>query len=261
MEVLVLGGTGEAVALGQRLAGHATIRARLSLAGRTRHPASQPLPVRSGGFGGPAGLAGYLHREGIDAVVDATHPFAEAISASAAEATARAGVPLLALRRPGWQPQPGDQWRPVADLDAAARALGPLGERVLLTTGRQGLEAFEAMPDKDYVVRTIDPPCPPPRLPRATWITDRGPFSAAGEARLLAHHGIEVLVTKASGGTATAAKLQAARERGIPVVMVERPPLPPGVVAVADPGAALAWLEAGAPPAAHWASAGQERGV
>jgi precorrin-6A/cobalt-precorrin-6A reductase len=243
MKVLILAGTTEATALANRLEGHPGLEGTVSLAGRTQRPARTALPYRTGGFGGAAGLADYLRDHGIGALVDATHPFAAGISANAAAAAEQTGVPLIALERPAWELQAGDHWIPVADLAAAVAALRPLGHRVLVTTGRQQLAPYEALPDKHYVIRTIDPPEPPPALPDAVFLQQRGPFDAASEAALMAEHGIDVLVTKNSGGEATRGKLDAARERGIPVVMVERPARPQGVPVHDDPAAVLRRLE------------------
>ncbi|MFG1988435.1 cobalt-precorrin-6A reductase [Actinoplanes sp. NPDC048988] len=198
-----------------------------SLAGRTSAPLLPPGEVRIGGFGGVAGLAGYLRTSRIDVLVDATHPFAAGISANAAAAAAATGVPLIALRRPGWAESPGDEWHRVPDLPGAAALLPRLGRRVFLTTGRQGIAAFADV-DAWFLARSVEPPAPP--MPaRLEVLLDRGPFTLDGERRILAGHAIDVLVTKDSGGPG--AKLAAARERGIPVVMVDRPPLPAGVVA------------------------------
>ncbi|MEU8813698.1 cobalt-precorrin-6A reductase [Actinoplanes sp. NPDC048796] len=198
-----------------------------SLAGRTSAPLLPPGEVRIGGFGGVAGLAGYLRTSRIDVLVDATHPFAAGISANAAAAAAATGVPLIALRRPGWAESPGDEWHRVPDLPGAAALLPRLGCRVFLTTGRQGIAAFADV-DAWFLARSVEPPAPP--MPaRLEVLLDRGPFTLDGERRILAGHAIDVLVTKDSGGPG--AKLAAARERGIPVVMVDRPPLPAGVVA------------------------------
>ncbi|KPV39065.1 cobalt-precorrin-6X reductase [Thiohalorhabdus denitrificans] len=243
MQVLILAGTTEATALARLLEGHPRLDGTVSLAGRTARPARSNLPQRTGGFGGVAGLADYLRTNRMEAVVDATHPFAARISTNAAAAARQAGVPLAALERPPWEPTAGDHWIPVADLDAAAEALHTLGHRVLVTTGRQELAPYERAPDKHYVIRTIDPPEPPPALPDAAYIQDRGPFDRDAEAALMDEHGIEVLVTKNSGGDATRGKLDAARERGIPVIMVERPARPEGVPVHHDPAAALQWLE------------------
>jgi precorrin-6A/cobalt-precorrin-6A reductase len=185
--------------------------------------------VRVGGFGGVAGLVDWLRAERVDALVDATHPFAATMSAHAVDAAASAGVPLLALRRPGWTAQEGDRWWRVPSLREAARTVPRLGERVFLTTGRQGLAAFADL-DGWFLVRSVDPPDPP--LPRRIEVVlDRGPFTVEGERDLLLRHRVEVLVSKDSGGAMTAAKLVAARELGIAVVLVDRPPVPDAAVA------------------------------
>lgn len=169
----------------------------------------------------------------MDAVVDATHPFAESITANAARAAAVTGLPVVVLRRPGWQPGPGDHWHRVASLSEAAEALPGLGRRVLLTTGRLGLAAFAHLSRLHFVVRSVEPPEPP--MPADVEVLlARGPFTPAGEAALLREHRIDVIVTKDSGGAATAPKLTAARETGTPVVVVRRPRLPDGVSAVPD---------------------------
>lgn len=222
--VLILGGTGEARALAERLDGRDRLRVTSSLAGRVRHPRLPAGEVRVGGFGGAEGLADWLRDERVSAVVDATHPFAGGITGNAVRAAQRAGVPVLVLQRPEWLPGPGDDWRPVPSLAAAAGALPGLGERVFLTTGRQGLASFAEL-DLWFLVRTVDPPDPP--LPaRTKTLLSRGPFTVDGELELLREHHIDVLVTKNSGGPMTAAKLTAARELGLPVVVVQRPPIP-----------------------------------
>lgn len=232
--LLILGGTAEA----RELAGALHARGApvtTSLAGRVARPRLPAGAVRSGGFGGPNALAAWLGEHGVRAVVDATHPFAERISASAGAACATAGVPLLRLERPGWSERPGDRWTWVDDLAAAARAVPGLGERALLTTGRQGLSAFVACADAWFLIRCVDPPAPP-LPPRHALILDRGPYTLAGELELIDRHRIDVVVTKDSGGGHTQAKLEAARERGLPVVVVRRPPRPdaPAVAGVAD---------------------------
>lgn len=243
MHVLILAGTSDATSLVRQLEGHWTIRIQVSLAGRTKAPEVPDLPHRIGGFGGAEGLAAYLRDARIDALVDATHPFAATMTANAVAAARATGIPLGILRRPAWQPGPGDRWLPVSDLEAAAEALRDLGHRVLVTTGRQGLAAFERIPDKHYVIRTIDPPEPAPELPDAVYLQARGPFRVDQEHALLEEHGIEVMVSKASGGEATCAKLAAARECGIPVVMVERPAEPAGVPAFQHASEVVRWLE------------------
>jgi precorrin-6A/cobalt-precorrin-6A reductase len=212
-----------------------------SLAGRTSKPLVPAGQVRIGGFGGVEGLAAYLREQAIDAVVDATHPFAATITAHAAAASSQAGMPLLVLRRPGWTEQPGDDWHRVPTLESAATLLPKLGERVFLTTGRQSIAAFAQVDACWFLSRSVEPPTRPvPR--RLEVVLDRGPFTLEGERVLLAEHRIEVLVTKDSGGTT--AKLDAARDRGTPVVLVNRPPLPPGVTTAATVNAALTWLTA-----------------
>ncbi|CAO3427658.1 Precorrin-6A reductase (EC 1.3.1.54) [Azospirillum doebereinerae] len=242
LKVLILGGTTEATALARRLAGHDRIDAAVSLAGRTKNPVLPPLPTRIGGFGGVEGLAAHLAAEGVQAVIDATHPFADQISANAAVACARSGVPLRLLTRAPWAAGPSDRWIGVPDMAAAAEALRDLGEGVFLTIGRQEVAAFEAVPDKRYLIRAVDPPEPMPVLPRATLILDRGPFTVEAETALMREHRIDVVVSKNSGGGATDAKLEAARRLGLPVVMVERP-AGDGVEALHGVDAAVAWLE------------------
>jgi precorrin-6A/cobalt-precorrin-6A reductase len=243
MKLLILGGTGEASALARALAGDSRFSPVLSLAGRTRHPAPQPLPTRQGGFGGAAGLARYLAAEGIDLLIDATHPFAVEISRNAVEAARATATPMLTVLRPEWEPAPGDHWLLVSDMPAAAAALGDAPRCVLLTIGRQDLAPFAAAPWHHYVVRSVDPPPPESLPPNAEIIAMRGPFLAADERRLLTEHAIEVLVTKNSGGSATVAKLHAARALGLPVVMVARPSKPASETR-ATVAEALAWLAA-----------------
>ncbi|WP_016906881.1 cobalt-precorrin-6A reductase [Streptomyces xiaopingdaonensis] len=239
--VLLLGGTTEARALAGLLAEEPGLRVTSSLAGRVAAPRLPPGEVRTGGFGGVAGMTDWLRRHRVDALIDATHPFAETISSHAALAAAGAHVPLLALRRPGWAPGEGDDWHPVGSLDEAAAVLPELGRRVFLTTGRMGLAAFAALDRLWFLLRSVDPPeSPAPR--RLRTVLERGPFALEDERRLLAEHRIDVLVTKDSGGAATAPKLAAAREARIPVVVVRRPRAPEGVHAVADGAAALDWL-------------------
>ena len=238
--ILVLGGTGEARQLAADLAERPDVTVVTALAGRLSTPTLPVGPVRVGGFGGPDGLACWLRAEHVDAVVDATHPFAATITASAVAACAATGTPLLVLRRPGWQPQPGDDWHRVPSLPAAAALLPDLGERVLLTTGRQGVAAFAAVTACWFLIRAVEAPGPPSPQ-RMRLLLDRGPYQLAGELALLAEHRIDTLVTKDSGGPMTAAKLVAARQLRLPVVVVDRPPAPaaPTVTTVA---AALGWL-------------------
>ncbi|WP_367138600.1 MULTISPECIES: cobalt-precorrin-6A reductase [Streptomyces] len=239
--ILILGGTTEARRLAGELAEDPGLRVTTSLAGRVAQPRLPAGDVRIGGFGGPSGLARWLREQQVDALIDATHPFAGTISFNAAEAAAAARVPLLAVRRPGWEPGPGDRWHPVASLAEAAGLLPALGERAFLTTGRMGLAAFAHLEDMWFLVRSVDAP-EPPAPPRMEVLLDRGPFTLDGERELLRRHRVDVLVTKDSGAAATSAKLAAAREAGIPVVVVRRPPAPEGVPTAADPAEAAEWL-------------------
>ncbi|MCF6744525.1 cobalt-precorrin-6A reductase [Blastococcus sp. KM273128] len=237
-QVLVLGGTGEARRLAAALVADG-VDVVSSLAGRVAEPALPPGAVRIGGFGGVDGLVAWLRAERVSAVVDATHPFAAGMTDSAAAAARATGLPLLRLQRPGWSAQPGDDWRWVDSLAGAAEAVQGFGW-VFLTTGRQGLAAFAGLA-AHCVVRSVDPPQPP--LPaRTTTVLARGPFSVDDELALLREHAVDVVVTKDSGGSMTAAKLTAARELGLPVVLVRRPPLPAGVPVVATVGDARAWI-------------------
>lgn len=225
------------------MAGDGTVVPVLSLAGRTEAPVLPPVPHRIGGFGGADGLARYLAEAGIEAVVDATHPFAPRISANAARACARLGVPLATFTRPAWTPRSGDRWVGVSTLDAAAAALGPLPRRAFLTTGRLGLAAFKVAPQHRYLIRTIDPPTADDLPPEHDLLFGRGPFPVDEEVALMRGARIDVLVTKNSGGAASAAKLDAARALGLEVVMVERPPSAAGERFTALPDV-LAWIAA-----------------
>ncbi|MFD3473313.1 cobalt-precorrin-6A reductase [Streptomyces sp. NPDC058695] len=242
MHVLILGGTTEARRLAEALTtGHPGWRVTSSLAGRVARPLLPAGEVRTGGFGGADGLARALREHQVDALIDATHPFAGTISFHAAQAAATAHVPLLALRRPGWVPAPGDDWHGVASLEEAARHLPTLGRRAFLTVGRLGLEAFAGVRDVFCVVRSVDVPEPPLPL-RSQVLLARGPFTVEGERAVLREYGIDVLVTKDAGGEATAAKLVAAREAGIPVIVVERPPVPEGVTGVGSVAEVEEWV-------------------
>ncbi|MEU7472414.1 cobalt-precorrin-6A reductase [Streptomyces sp. NPDC044984] len=241
--VLVLGGTTEARALAAELSVRPGTRVTTSLAGRVTRPGAVAGELRVGGFGGAEGLADWLREQRVDAVVDATHPFAQTITANAARAATATGLPLVVLRRPGWRPGPGDHWHPVPSLAAAAGLLPRLGHRVLLTTGRLGLAAFAHLTEQRFVVRSVEPP-EPPMPPHTRVLLARGPFTVADETALLREHRVDVLVTKDSGGAATAAKLTAARDLALPVVVVRRPPLPDGVTPVPDVPAVLSRLDA-----------------
>ena len=242
--LLILGGTTE----GRALAEAATVRFGPSLsvisalAGRTRAPILPAGDVRIGGFGGADGLAAYLKEERIALLIDATHPYATQISAQACEAAAKAGTQHLVLLRPPWQPLPGDRWIDAATVEEAVEAIPAEAARVFLTVGVRALAPFAARPGLWFLVRLVDEPAEPIQLTRHRLICARGPFAEEDERVLLADHRIDCLVTRASGGEATVAKLAAARALGLPVVMVRRPPPPPGPSAssVED---ALTWIE------------------
>ncbi len=221
-KVLILGGTAEAAALARRLVGDG-VAVVTSLAGRLPVPPDLPGALRSGGFGGVEGLVAYLSGQGFTKVVDATHPFAAVISAHAVEACARLGLPLERLERPMWPQRPGDRWHWAEDVVMAARMVGRLGRRVLLTVGAGEIGAFARAGGPLYVVRLISPPERRLPLRRYRVVLGRGPFAVAEELALMHHFAIDLLVTKASGGPATEAKIVAARRLGIPVVMVRRP--------------------------------------
>ncbi|WP_431957301.1 cobalt-precorrin-6A reductase [Nocardia lijiangensis] len=243
MRTLILGGTGEARQLAHIASGERGFDIVSSLAGRVRDPLLPEGEVRIGGFGGVEGLRDWLVANGIETVVDATHPFAATISANAAAAARDSGVALVHLRRPGWTETPGDRWTRVPDPAAAARALPELGERVFLTIGRQGVGAFAGLTRQWFLIRAIDPPAAP-LPPRHEVLLARGPFAVDEESRLLASRRIEVLVTKDSGGDRTEAKLVAARAAGLPVVVIDRPPLPAGAEVVETVAEAWEWLRA-----------------
>jgi precorrin-6A/cobalt-precorrin-6A reductase len=238
--ILLLGGTTEASALARLLADHG-VPATLSYAGRTEAPRAQPIPVRVSGFGGVQGLAAYLRDARVTHLVDATHPFAATMSANAVAAAQLAGIPLVALTRPAWAPVPGDRWTSVADIQSAVAALAGPARRVLLALGRMHVADFAAMPQHHYVLRFVDAPTAPPLLPDHTLIVDRGPFTPEADRALMEAHGIDLVVCKNAGGRGAEAKLIAARALCIPVLMIDRPALPPRPE-VTDPAAVLEWL-------------------
>jgi precorrin-6A/cobalt-precorrin-6A reductase len=240
--VLILGGTTEARRLAERLAGRADLAVTVSLAGRTTAHAAHAAPVRIGGFGGAEGLARYLINERIEALIDATHPYAAVMSANAAAAAAATRVPLLALRRPPWTPLPGDRWIEVADTGAAVEALGEAPRHVFLALGKSEIGLFARAPQHHYLVRSVEPVDPPLAVPHAFYVTGRGPFSEADDRTLLVTHAVDVIVAKNSGGGATYGKIAAARTLGVPVVLLRRPALPQ-VPSVESFEAAVAWLD------------------
>ncbi|MDE1992714.1 MAG: cobalt-precorrin-6A reductase [Rhizobiaceae bacterium] len=220
--ILILGGTTEARSLAGALASRPELDVLLSLAGRTADPAEQPVPGRVGGFGGAEGLSRYLRDEAFDLLVDATHPFAARISANAAEAIKAAGIPALALRRPAWIAVEGDRWISVRSIAEAIKELGSSPLRVFLAIGRQEAHHADAAPIHHYLVRSVDPVDPPLDAAGVTYLHTRGPFRLEDEMALLRQHRIDVIVTKNSGGSATHAKIEAARALDIRVIMVER---------------------------------------
>jgi precorrin-6A/cobalt-precorrin-6A reductase len=224
-KVLILGGTGEAFALAQRLAGIPDITVINSLAGRTRDPRVPPGEVRVGGFGGSNGLVAYMQENAIALLVNATHPFADKISENALAAHQLSGLPLLRLLRPAWQKQPDDTWIAASNVERAAGICRWLGKRVLLSVGSQEIAAFADLPRAHFFVRMVDPPEAPLPLISAETIVAKGPFALLDERRLLLERQIDLVVTKNSGGDATFAKIAAARELSIPVVMIDRPEL------------------------------------
>ncbi|WP_353641080.1 cobalt-precorrin-6A reductase [Mesorhizobium sp. WSM2239] len=252
-KILILGGTTEARQLAGKLAERGEVEITLSLAGRTESPVAQRVPTRSGGFGGAKGLAAYLREQKIGLLIDATHPYAANISRNAAEAARLAGVPILALRRPAWEPVEGDRWTLVDDAAEAVRALGTTPRNVFLALGRQEIAEFAAAPQHAYIIRSVDPVEPPLDVPDATYILARGPFAEANELDLLRAHRIDAIVAKNSGGSATYGKIAAARKVGIEVILFSRPALP-DVCSGASVGEVLAMID-------HWLESAEKRGV
>ncbi len=226
LRVLILGGTADANRLVAEIARDPRIDAVLSYAGRTESPKPPPIAWRVGGFGGVDGLVDYLRAENIARVIDATHPFAARMSANAVTACALARVPLIALERAAWQPRSGDRWIEVDDIGAAAEALGRAPHRVFLGIGRQYLDVFAAHPQHHYVVRLVDPPRTVLPLREADMIVARGPFDLADDRAMLTEHRIDIVVARNAGGDAAYAKIEAARDLGLPVVLVSRPFIP-----------------------------------
>ena len=241
MRLLLLGGTAEARDLADRLAGRPDLSVVSSLAGRVRDPRLPAGEVRVGGFGGVPGLVDWLREQRVDLVVDATHPYAATMQANAAAACGRLGLPRLRLARPGWRAREGDHWRWAGSLAEAAAVLPSLGTRVFLTTGRQGLATFAGLDRLWFLIRCVDQPTGP--LPaRREVLLARGPFQREAERDLMERFAVGVLVTKDSGGSLTAGKLDAARDLSLPVVVVRRPAAPTGP-SVASVEEAAAWLE------------------
>lgn len=242
MRVLILGGTIQASQLAHRLSTDEGYNTVFSLAGVTKNPVLPTVSVRIGGFGGAHGLRVFLRDQGVGAVVDATHPFAAQMSRHAAMACARSGVPLLRIDRPVWTEVEGDQWTHVSGIDEAAAALGDAPQTVFLTTGRKDLGPFQRASQHHYVLRSIDAPEPSSLPQNVMLLLARPPFTVASEMALMKNHAIEVLVTKNAGSEATSAKLAAARNLGLPVIMIDRPILPLAETA-STVDEALLWLQ------------------
>ncbi len=241
MKVLVLGGSSEAREVAERLVDDGNTQVVVSLAGHTTHPVPLPCPVRTGGFGGVDGLTSYLRATSTEVLIDATHPFADTMPANAVQASALVGIPTVRVIRPPWTPRSGDHWIDVTDLHDACRQLAALGaRRVLLTTGRLDLEPFESLRNIHFIVRSIEEP-DRQNLPGATVVRERGPFGASAELALLRTHAVDSVVTKNAGGPD--GKLVAARQAGVRVVMVRRPPAVEGT-GVASAPEAVAWFAA-----------------
>jgi precorrin-6A/cobalt-precorrin-6A reductase len=230
--VLVLGGTGDAAKVIEQMRTLPNLTVTASLAGRTPQPNipqdNECIKVRMGGFGGIDGLVDYIKAQSIELIVDATHPFAAQISQNAAAAASICQIPRVLLNRPAWVKQPDDRWIEAPDLNTAAAMLPEFGKRVFLTIGRQELAAFADVPDCWFLMRMITPPIPP--IPSGKILLQQGPFAVEAERELLIQQSIELIVSKNSGGSATYAKIIAARELGLPVLMIPRPALPSGDV-------------------------------
>ncbi len=222
--LLILGGTSEAAALAEavRAAGLSGV---FSFAGRVARPKPVALPRRVGGFGGVEGLVAYLTAQKITHVIDATHPFAAQMSRNAIEACRLTGTPLIALTRPPWQVEPGDKWQRVPDIPGAVAALAGPARRVMLAVGRMHLAEFTPNPQHFYLLRLVDPPEGTPPFPRHHVLISRGPFRLEGDRALMLEHQIDLVVSKNSGGSAAYAKIAAARDLGLPVLMIDRPAL------------------------------------
>jgi precorrin-6A/cobalt-precorrin-6A reductase len=240
MRALILGGTGDANQLAHAFV-RESIDAIYSYAGRTQIPLGHSLPTRIGGFGGASGLADFIRNERITHVIDATHPFAAEMSRHAVEACAETGIALLALERAPWTRSAGDKWIEVPDIAAAITALPEQRSRIFLAIGRQHLSPFAAKPQHVYTLRFVDAPDGALPLPEAEVIVSRGPFTLEDDRELMRSRGIELLIARNSGGSGARAKIDAARELGLPVIMIARPVLPerPRAESVE---AVLAWL-------------------
>ncbi len=239
-KVMILGGTAEAGELAARLAGDDRLATVTSMAGLTRMPAPVAGQVRRGGFGGADGLAANLMNEEYDVLIDATHPFAATIAANAAEAAETAGVPLIKLVRPPFERLPGDWFIDVPDMQTAVENL-PENARVFLAAGRREIRLFAERSDLWCLVRMIEAPTPGETMPRGEVILGHPAREPEAEVALLREHDIGWVVSKDSGGRASA-KIEAARRLGLPVILISRPDLP-DVATAAHIDDVIEWLE------------------
>ncbi|MFL4470421.1 cobalt-precorrin-6A reductase [Tateyamaria armeniaca] len=225
VNLLILGGTTEATALGAAVAA-AGIAGTVSFAGRVARPKRQALPQRVGGFGGVEGLRDYLAAHDVTHVVDATHPFAAQMSSNAVAACAAESVPLIALTRAPWIEQAGDDWTHVPDIASAVAALDRPAARIMLAVGRMHLDEFAPNPQHFYLLRLVDPPSSPPPFSDHYVLVSRGPFTSDDDRALMQEHAIDLVVSKNAGGIGAYAKIEAARALHLPVIMIDRPAIP-----------------------------------
>ncbi|QDH17754.1 cobalt-precorrin-6A reductase [Swingsia samuiensis] len=226
MAILILGGTTEANQLVNTLQ-NSSHKIFLSLAGITSQPTLPPsCHPHIGGFGGVAGLCSFITQHDITAIIDATHPFAQQISTNATLSAQRMNIPLLRIERPQWFPQKGDNWLSIPTFMDVIQHLGKTSKNVFLTTGRKDLAAFCQAPQHHYVLRSIEPPTSNALPPQTTLLLSKPPFTLENEQKLMRSYNIDFLVTKNAGSNATKAKLEAAKNLNIPVIMIERPQLP-----------------------------------
>lgn len=239
MTLLLLAGTSEARKIAWALSTQGS-RAIASLAGATRSPDPLPLPTRTGGFGGQAGFEAFVREQAITAVLDATHPFASAITDRTAQICTAISLPYLQVLRPAWTPEPGDRWTEIAtEADVAGHV--PTGSTVFLATGRQTLDRFSGLQGCRVLCRQIDPPTAPFPFEGGEFIISRPPFSIEREVDLFLALGVDWLVVKNAGGIESRTKLIAARQLGLPVLLLRRPPMP-AALRVETVQAALDWV-------------------